>query len=155
MSTTEGLWRARTHTWLAVEAHYVKALQHAVYCITVTMYTGHEILSLLHITPRLLHVHSVTAFSHDGSKVIVFAFRSGSSLHADMPGVRCAAASKGAVAASITLSAWRRGSLGAKSELKQKACGHLATLSGKGFTSTLAPAPADDEHTFRLLSACH
>ena len=54
------------------------------------------------------------------------------------------------MAASITLSAWSRDSLGAKSRLKRKACGHLATLSGEGFISTLALAPTDDEHTFWL-----
>ena len=119
------------------------------------MYADHEILSLLQIMPRLLPVHSVTAFSYDGSKVVVFAFHSGSSLHTNMPGVRCAAASKGAVAASITLSAWSRGSLHARSGLKRKACGRSATLSGEGFASTLAPAPADDERTFQLPRACY
>ena len=119
------------------------------------MYTGHEILSLLQIMPRLLPVHSNTAFDYDGSKVIVSAFHSGSSLHACMPGVQCAAASKGAVAASITLSAWSRGSLGARSRLKRKACGHLATSSGEGPTSTVPPAPADNEHALWLPRACY
>ena len=70
MSTTEGLWLAQSHTWLAVEAHCARVLQHTVYCITVTMYTGHEILSHVQITPHLLPVHSFTAFNHNGSKVM-------------------------------------------------------------------------------------
>ena len=78
---------------------------------------------------------------------------SGSSLHAQTHGLRCAAAPRAAVAVSTTLSAWRD-SRGANSGLKQKGCGNLATLSGEGFVSALDLAPADDEHTFWVPRPC-
>ena len=49
--------------WLAIEAHSAKALQHAVYCITVSAYKGHEILSLLHIMPSVSCLCTVSPFS--------------------------------------------------------------------------------------------
>ena len=79
----------------------------------MTMHTCHEILSLQHNVPSLLLLQSVTAFNHDGRKVMVSISGSGNSLRAQTPGLRCAAASRGAVGAFTTLSAWSRGSLGA------------------------------------------